>query len=439
MSLRCSRSLNQRCYHDGVLPASFPFTIMVWAMPTSLPTSGATDQYHDAVAVADVQTGIGVTVQGVGISAFWNAGTPKWDLGTNLNDFVANTTPVVNRWDHLCVVVPDNTTKRIYVNGIQDRADGSEVGGLSANFTACFGHFGNSTDSGGSPNTLSGDFRLRHGKVWSAALSQQEVLREMWASVPVRQQNLRLWLPLQVAGDTYDRGPYNLGPMVAGSVPMTTEDESPVLWRPPSLRSTRRSRVFIPLAANVFSPTTTPVPVGWFDPDFVIDSLFAIDVITNPNTGPRFDRDMVELVLGTTYNDSMSGGVIVGGQFLVTITVPGSGPATVSGTAGNTSIYNTPTLGGATISGVAAISWTVVASGPVNVAGAAALAMKVPASGGAVIGGQALPTMQVAAVGGAVLSGTSLVTVSVTETGTVTISGTAAAGINRSDSMSGGW
>jgi hypothetical protein len=439
MSLRCSRNLNQRCYHDGVVPASFPFTLMAWAMPASLPTSASGDDYHDAIAMADLRTGANLSATGIGISAFWNAGAPKWDLGTSANDFVANTTPVVNRWDHLCIVVPDNTVKRIYVNGIQDRADGSEVGGLSVNSTVCFGHFGSSTNGSGGTTSLSGDFRLRHGKLWSAALSQQEVLKEMWASVPVRQQDLRLWLPLQTTGDTYDRGPYNLGPMVAGSVPMTTEDEPAVLWRPTSLRSTRRSRVFIPLNSTFGAPpTTTPVPVGWFDPDFVITSLFAIDMIVSPNTSPRFDRDMVELVLGTTYNDSMSGGLIAGGQFLVTITVPGSGPATVSGTANSTSIYNTPTLGGATISGVAAISWTPIVSGSVNVTGAAALAMKVPASGAAVVGGQALPTTQVTMVGGTVLSGTSLVTVNVTEAGTVTISGTATAGMNRSDSMSGG-
>jgi hypothetical protein len=102
-------------------------------------------------------------------------------LGTDTNDYTGST--LANNTWYTIAWVRSGNNHTVYLDGVQDitatDADSSS--------TVIVGDFGNAD--------AFGNFRLGFFKVWTAALSQAEVIAEARSRKPVRWANLFSWLP----------------------------------------------------------------------------------------------------------------------------------------------------------------------------------------------------------------------------------------------------
>lgn len=74
------------------------------------------------------------------------------------------------------------------------------------------------------------DGRLAHFKVWSAALTADELAQERWSGVPARTANLQFWWPFLDAADAVNEYTAGLDLSLTGT--LATEDGPPVTWSP---------------------------------------------------------------------------------------------------------------------------------------------------------------------------------------------------------------
>lgn len=229
MSVRFSNNTSQFIKATGVLPATSPCTLACWAYVASLPGSGA---YNDICGFVAGASGIGPV-----IAIFNNAGTIRWDLGTSATDNVGTNLPIAGVWYHVTLVCPDNSNKSMYINGVLEKsASVAETPSTQAEW----GKAGDFT-------TSTGDCRIAYAKVWNAALSQDEIIREMWCGRAARRQQLFLDAPFNSASQLYDYSGYNHA-FTTGTAAVTTEEGPPnIPWQQ---KSRKKSLVFMPGSAN---------------------------------------------------------------------------------------------------------------------------------------------------------------------------------------------
>lgn len=146
-------------------------------------------------------------------------GTGQVLIFYNGSDRTTSQTLALGTWYHVALVA-SGTSRRIYLNGalVLDYTDPG-----SSDVPASY-YIGSS--SGGS-FTLNG--RLGAFKMWTAALTQAEVQREMRSQRPVRVSDLyAFWPMLDVGNGGTDFSAF--GRNLSASGTLTTEDNPPVPW-----------------------------------------------------------------------------------------------------------------------------------------------------------------------------------------------------------------
>jgi hypothetical protein len=224
MAVRFNNSVDQKIQLTGVLPSAVPATIMGWVYIVALPGNNS---YFDYLSFSSGSAG---SVNGTGMSIWNNAGDITWNIGTSGTDNPGGV-PVASTWYHLTLVMPDTSTKTMYVNGVRDNS--ATVAG-ETNTQAVIGKYAEDTSGSGSKSNS----RIERVRIWSAALNQSEIIAEMYSDVPVRKHSLRAHLPLRTHGDIRDYGIYQRA-ITQGSAALTTEDGMPFGLKPELVRRSR--------------------------------------------------------------------------------------------------------------------------------------------------------------------------------------------------------
>lgn len=144
------------------------------------------------------------------------------DFGAGVN----GSTLTSNTWYHWCVVRSSNTSWTLYLNGASDCTDTTDISGRTNNSSAMIGNWAGAGDD------LVG--RVQDVKLWQAALTAEEIQREMKQSAPARWTNLLHWAPMRdqtVSRAEEDRSGRDGSWTEAGSGTVTIADGAPVPYR----------------------------------------------------------------------------------------------------------------------------------------------------------------------------------------------------------------
>jgi hypothetical protein len=144
----------------------------------------AASNYHNFGGCANVH----------GLSIFNTGGSPKYNVGTNVNDFFGTTTLVVDTWYHGAYT---RNTGGVYLGG-----------------------------------------RVAAFKAWTAVLSLAEIQQEMWFQRPIRTANLLAWHPmLSTIDDEIDFSGNGRTMTVSGT--QAVGEGPPIAWGPGRQRRRR--------------------------------------------------------------------------------------------------------------------------------------------------------------------------------------------------------
>lgn len=213
-AVKFARVANSGLMLANALPATFPATLMGWVRPTTLPAAAAYDNYLSFSHLQPSSVGTGISI--------FNTGGAKWDLGTTATDNTGSAV-VAGVWCHVALVIADNSSKKLYVNGVLD-VTASVAGALDTQMG--IGVFGDPGTSVVAP-----DGRICHVRLWSAELSQAEIIVERDSLYYVKELGIRFASVLNSAKELYDYGPYNRTLTIASTSP-TTEDGMPMALKP---------------------------------------------------------------------------------------------------------------------------------------------------------------------------------------------------------------
>jgi hypothetical protein len=210
------------------------FTLMAWLRPESTPASTF---YYDCLML-NLE---------VGASIWNNAGTIRWNIGTNASDYAGTTAITTGAWVHLCLV-RSGTTHTLYLNGNVERTMTESY--TESATTINLGRFGTSSDVRG---VFDGD--IAFAKLWDAtALTQAQIQQEMASGEPVNHAGLRAWWPLTTSSDTADYS--KNGQTLTFSNISGTATQPPAPWRRTRARRTTTTVGVVPQNGYPVSDTT---------------------------------------------------------------------------------------------------------------------------------------------------------------------------------------
>lgn len=208
----------------GGLPARTARTWMGWAYATSLPAASG----FFCIGAADAAVGIGIHNL---------AGTTRWGIGTNLNNFDSTVIVSTNTWYHVAIVQSSNS-KTLYVDGVQDGSGSDAETNITDLMVAAL------VDAGG--GTWVG--RLAAIKVFNIAMTIAEIQQERWFYKAVTNAPYSLYPFLSITSDQDDFSGNGRTLTVTGTP--TTDLGPPIAWR----AQTRRRWYFLAPGA-----TTAPI------------------------------------------------------------------------------------------------------------------------------------------------------------------------------------
>lgn len=131
-----------------------------------------------------------------------------------------STTIVVNTWYHITFTKDGNDSARVYLNGVSEAT--RAIGSTSASIVNDIGSWSGNSDAP--------DARYAACKIWTAALTADEIAAEMRVVRPVRITNLFGWYPMFGATGEQGRDYSGNGSDFTTVGTLTAEDGPPVSW-----------------------------------------------------------------------------------------------------------------------------------------------------------------------------------------------------------------
>lgn len=115
--------------------------------------------------------------------------TGKTIVSVDFSAGVTGSTLTSNTWHHWAVVRSSDTDWSLYLDGVLDCTETVNISGRTNNASAWIGNWAGAGDD------LIG--RIQDVKIWQAALTAEEIKREMKQSAPMRWTNLLHWAPMR--------------------------------------------------------------------------------------------------------------------------------------------------------------------------------------------------------------------------------------------------
>lgn len=196
--------------------STYPYTLMAWFRPVTLPNTST-----------ELAMGLGGASANQFDALSFPSGTWQLQLRMNGGTALAGSTLTTNVWYHLALVRSANTGTGVYLaylNGVLD-ITGTSTWNQTNTFTRSFLGWGSAEST---TRTVRGDYGI--AKFYTAALSADEIYREVNSIRPTRLSDLYAWLPTFPGSGERNRDYSGNGRNFAENGTLSDTDHPPVSW-----------------------------------------------------------------------------------------------------------------------------------------------------------------------------------------------------------------
>lgn len=196
--------------------STYPYTLMAWFRPVTLPNTST-----------ELAMGLGGASANQFDALSFPSGTWQLQIRQNGGSAVAGSTLTTNVWYHLALVRSANTGTGVYLaylNGVLD-ITGTSTWNQTNTFTRSFLGWGSAEST---TRTVRGDYGI--AKFYTAALSADEIYREVNSIRPTRLSDLYAWLPTFPGSGERNRDYSGNGRNFAENGTLSDTDHPPVSW-----------------------------------------------------------------------------------------------------------------------------------------------------------------------------------------------------------------